>query len=84
MKKMVKGNEVAQHHAFELCAQLPVTALASTSPAGAAVAMPAIVKAARMFFRSMVNVGGAVLVSYNRLLMKDLLVKSSVDFSMFK
>lgn len=71
IKKMLKGNAVAQHHAWEPIEQVPVTALASMSSTGEAVARPAIVKAARMFLRSMFNdQGSSPSVSYSRLMVE--------------
>jgi hypothetical protein len=55
IKKMLKGNAVAQHHAFEFFAQVSGTTLASISSPGEVVARPAIAKAARTFFRSISN-----------------------------
>lgn len=52
---MLKGKEVAQHHAFKPLEQGPDTALASMFSTGEAVARPAIEKAARMFVRRMFN-----------------------------
>jgi hypothetical protein len=59
--------------------------LASMSPAGDAAARPAIVKAARMFFRSMLGGNGRIGVFlfyvYSRLLVEYLVKRLSEEFS---
>jgi hypothetical protein len=55
IKKILKGNAVAQHHAFDFFAQVPVVVLASIPSTGEAAVRPAMAKVARTFFRSISN-----------------------------
>lgn len=85
IKKMLKLNAVVQHHAFESLEQVPVTALASMSSTGEAVARPATVMAARMFVRRMFNdQGSCSSVSNSKLMMGYSVESISEEFSAFK